>query len=528
MSNDAPNAPGPPAMSPNRDELTTLLRRLTADRRRALRRLALMLVASLVLAVSWAQHHRRVRAFVNGEIDLEGRPRYEPPHAVDRQALEGIDFDRVHAELIPAWTIALGRATSPSRQRYADRVFTELQSEVAPDPNLAELLRGTHRALTDDPIEHAHRLDYFLWAYNHYLDTQGIPWRLEASLALTTDRAIFRTLSYEVLADQRDPHGRRLRLLRRGDRTNTREGWLGHSGGENGALVLMERVLHFAARHVWPGLHPALDGRRPEAERAWLGYVREEIRAQLEPVHYALLEESAADQQALIEVQAAVAARAECGSRFSLPPMPYNGLSMRWQARLLHALERGQLYPECPEITLAEAAQLVGASERLASTPGLLDALEHLAMVVARAVAVHELQHVADGEVPACPGCPDELVGVARAEVSAYLSAFSTEGLGYLSLLQACATPRGPGVHGAALTAVLEVLLPYGCEGPTLHGLYPFAEQIERHLFGARPDVALPRLPPRVAILPRRPPHRRHPGSARPLATGWGMTVSPR
>lgn len=149
-------------------------------------------------------------------------------------------------------------------------------------------------------------------------------------------------------------------------------------------------------------------------------------------------------------------------------------------------------------------------------------------MVVANAVAVHELQHVADGDEPRCPRCPEELVGVARAEVSAYLSAFSTEGLGYLSLLQACATPRGRGVHGAALTAVLDVLLPYGCEGPTLHGLYPLAARIERHLFGGRPDVELPdALPARVAILPRRAPRRHRRSPARPLATGWGVPVSP-
>src|SRR5690606_13253695 len=140
-------------------------------------------------------------------------------------------------------------------------------------------------------------------------------------------------------------------------------------------------------------------------------------------------------------------------------------------------------------ITLDEAARIAGASERLASTEGLEDAVERLAMVVMRAVAAHELQHVEDGDEPACFNCPEELTGIARAEVSAYLSAFSTEGLGYLSLLQACATPRSGGIHSAALTAVLEVILPYGCEGPTLHGLYELAERIETHLFGKRGDV---------------------------------------
>src|SRR5690606_6247896 len=98
---------------------------------------------------------------------------------------------------------------------------------------------------------------------------------------------------------------------------------------------------------------------------------------------------------------------------------------------------------------------------------------------------------------------PPELEGLARAEVSAYVAAFSTEGLGYLALFQACATPRGDGVHGAALSALLDVILPFGCAGPRLYGLYELAERIEAYLFGKRGDVHVPPLPPRVPLLPR-------------------------
>ncbi len=525
---NAMEPPQPPAR-----ELASFLGRLTLARRRALGRLCACLVALAVAGALFSWHKERVRAYVRGEIDLDGAPRYEPAHPVDRRALARIDLARVHGELIPAWTIATGRATSPGRRALAERAYEELAAEVAPDANLAELLASTHRALRDDPLENARRLDYLLWAYNRYLDEQELPWRLEASLSVGEARAIFRTMTYEVLADARTREGHRLRLLRRADRTNTLEGWLGHSqGGDEGALVLLARVLHFTIRHVWPGLHPALDPRRPEAERPWLGYVRGEVRAALDAETYRLLSETAVDQQTLIEVAASIEARRACGSRYRIRELPYNGLSPRGLRSVRLALERSAIEggEECPEITLDEAARIVGASERLASTDGLAEAVERLTMVVARSVSVHELQHVADGDEIACPGCPKWLEqGVARAEVSAYLSALSTEGVGYLALLQACATPRGEGLHGAALRAVLEAILPYGCEGPTRHDLYGYAERIEARLFGKRGDVTLPaELPERVALLARpagRPPSR---PVHRPLESGWGVALSAR
>ncbi|MCZ7687012.1 MAG: hypothetical protein M5U28_53030 [Sandaracinaceae bacterium] len=501
------------------------MRRITADRRRALVRALLALVGFGLAWWGWSEVRDRVRAYARGEIDLEGEPRYEPPHPVDRRALARIDFAAVHAQHIPAWSIAISRATTPGRRRYADRMYEALAAEVAPDRNLSALLASSHRALREDPIEHAHELDYLLWAYNHYLDENDVPWRIEASLALGEERAIFRTMSYEVLADA-TTEGHRLRLIRRADRTNSIEGWLGHTRDDEGALVVMQRVLHFTVRHVWPALHPALDERRPAAERSWLPFVREEVRAALPEATYRLLSETAVDQQAMIEVAEAVRDRRACGSTFSIAGLPYNGMTNSDREALQRALAYAELIPECPPITVDEAARLVGASERLESNGALADAIERLAMVVARSVAAHELQHAADGEEVECPGCPKGLVGIARAEVSAYLGAFASEEVGYLALFQACATPRGRGLHGAALGAVLEELLPYGCEGPPLHGLQWFATRIERQLFGKRARVELPALPARVALLPRRTRPARPPTPWRPLESGWGVAVA--
>ena len=509
-----------------------------AELRRSKRR---GLIVSLTVAAwccallfAWPLHARNVRAYVNGEADLSGAPRFSPDRGMSDYARGAIDFEELHREVIPAWTVGLAQAAQSGRRYWADRAddrFATLAAAVEPDPNLSDLLRQTHEALRHDPVGRADRVDYWLWAYNRYLDDSHIPWRLEASLALRdANSAVLITRSYEVLADARTPTGERLRLMRRADRLGIVAGWLGRTGRNgDGAMVLMRRVLHFTVRHIWPAMHPALDRRRPRRERTWLPAVREELQAALPQATLDLLRETAVDQQALIEVAEEIEARQRCGSRFRLAGLSYNGLSRRNARAIQNALVRSRGNSECPEVTLDEAARIVGASERLARTVGLEDAIERLTMVVARSVAVHELRHAADGDdldEIECPGCPERVEGLARAEVSAYLSAMSTEGLGYLALFQACATPSGRSIQGAARQSVLSTLLPYGCEGPPLHGLYAAATDLEHQLFGARRPVVLPALPDRVQLLPRG-----HRTAAVPrataLASGWGLRLRP-
>lgn len=491
-------------------EFDEAVRAMGARRRRALAYGIAAAAASAIFALVWPELGRDVRAYTRGETTIDGEPRYEPAHPMGSYATGQIDFDRVHRQLIPAWTVGLGIASTASTPYWGERAderFQELAFELEPDPNLSDLMASTHQILRHGTLDQVQRIDYSLWAYNRYLDDAGVPWRLEASLSSRGVRPVLHTRNYQILADARTGDDLRLRLLRRADRMNNIEGWMGRTGQHgDGAMVLMRRVLHFSVRHVWPGLHAALDERRPAAERSWVPWVRQEIQAALDEETYRLLSETAEDQQALIEVAAAIEAREACGSRFRVYSLPYNGLTPRSIQALRHALARSDGNTECPEVLVDEAARIVGASERLATTPGLSHAIERLAMVVARSVAAHELRHAADGDdndaIP-CPGCPDGLDGLARAEVSAYLSAMSTTGLGYLALFQACATPSGLGVQGAAKDAVIEALLPFGCEGPTLWGLYRLASELEAQLFGERQLVEVPEIPDRVELLAR-------------------------
>ncbi|GAB4204010.1 MAG: hypothetical protein OHK0013_18590 [Sandaracinaceae bacterium] len=466
----------------------------TLERRRLLvRGLSVVLALATVLGLG-LRHASTVSALLRREIDLTGRPIYVPLHAVSEAQLARIDFDDVHRRLLPRFVLALGRAETPAGRRRAEYAFRALREALAPDPNLVELWGELHLLASLDPVRHARRIDYLLWAHNHYLESRGQPYRVEATLHLRGERPRLVTRSYRVLDDASDGAGHRARYLRRIDRVGLVEPWLGHTTREeDGAMLVADRILHFATRHVWPALAPALDERRPARERGSLPGMRAEVRAALSPELFAVLEETAEDQQALLEASASIESRHACGSRFRVFDLPYRGLSRRSHAMLALAIEQSR-GSRCPDVTLAEAAQIVGASERLAHTPRLEEALEALASFTARAVAAHEVRHVADGpsRTLACPGCPPGTPALVRAELSAYLASFATEGVGHTAVLIACANPeRERGVDAHAIRLAVEATLPDGCEGTAPEDLLARARRAETRYFGDRARVSL-------------------------------------
>ncbi|MFW5920435.1 MAG: hypothetical protein ACOCUS_01245, partial [Polyangiales bacterium] len=408
--------------------------------------------------------------------------------------------------LIPAWVIASAQArASNNATTWAEDDYERLRGELAADPNLAALFDELHLLLGTDPLSNADRIDYLLWAYNDYLDRNDQPWRVEATLYVRDQRPIFYTTSYRILSDVETEDGRRVRLVRRADPTNVVEGYLGHTQrAGDGAFVVMDRVLHFAARNVWPLMHPAIDDRRPREEGAFGPAIRDEALATLSPDLHGLLQETAVDQQALVEVAQSIHARRGCGNHFRVWGLPYKGLSSRDQRSLVGALLRSR-ESECPEVTLPEAARMVGASERLRHTDDIDAAIEELGAWVARGVAAHELRHVADdaGGGPDCDGCPQSMSEAAVAELSAYLSAFATPRAGRVALLQACAlVGRDGGAHAEALAFAFERLLPDGCGGGPPEDVHARARELELELFGDREPVRLPeRFPQSVAMM---------------------------
>ena len=508
-----------PEGSPSPGDLSSdpiILRQWRARARRGLRVAMGTVALGVVLATAALTWWTELGRVWRGESRVDGTPLYEPSHEL-RVEGSAVDWRRVHATLIPRWLIARGHAhRTLSAQGIADfdeaarahRAFTELRFAVRSDPNLTGLVDELELRAAD-PVAHAERIDYLLWAWNEYLDRHAVPWRLEANLHLRRDgSAAFVTRSYEILADLEDDAGRRLRLLRRADLTNVDEGFLGHTPGrDEGALVILDETLRFAVRHVWPMLNPGLDEYLPTEQRAVAGPVRARLR--LGAAERARLRETAVDQLALVEVADSIHARAECGSRFRVWGLPWNGLAPPDQNALIAALDRSR-GRDCPEVTLGEAARMIGASERLGQTPALADAVESLGTWVARAVAIHELRHVADGgsEVE-CPGCPPAMLPDTRAELSAYLASFAVDEVAHVAALQACAMQpekhegsREP--HALALAFAVPRLLPNGCDGAIPEDLAERARHLERSLFGDRAPVRLPEaFPVHIPLLAR-------------------------
>lgn len=469
-----------------------------------------LLVASTLAAIAAVIGSRFewVDAYARGEIDLAGEPRFEPLHPVDPEALARVDLEELHARAIPEWIERLGEAQTAGGRRRAEEAWRLLRVALEPEPNLLAIWDELHELLTQRPAQSARRIDWLLWAHDQYLDRAGAPYRIEASLHLRGRRPIVSTLSYRVLADLDTTRGR-VRVLKRIDRTRIVEGWLGHTArAEDGAIVIADRVLHFAVRHAWPALNEALDGRRPSAERGVLEGVREEAEAALDPEHLALLRATAEDEQVLIEVADSIRARRACGARFDVFELPYRGISVASHQALRQALWASR-YSQCPDVTLSEASALVGASERLRTAEGLEAALESLTAWVARGIAAHELRHVEDVEAPLCSGCFEGMPPVARSELSAYLAALATPGIGYLAALQACAAPgeAHDARHALAIQMAMEAAIPGGCSGDAGVGLYARARTAERRYFGARTSAELPAaFPTTLAVLSRRAP----------------------
>jgi len=430
-----------------------------------------------------------------GELNIWLEPCYRARFDVPRDAVTDADLRRVHERLLPAWVLARFAETtrpSPERRDAEAQSFFLLRHAVAPDANLVSLFDQLRQALSAQPEVDAERVDYLVWALNDYQRSRHSPYRVEASLVEYAGRLQLYARTYRVASEMSARQGD-LRLLRRLDSTNLVEGDLGHTGRpEDGALVLLDRVLAYSVRRVWPTLNPALEGRLDPPRRAMAAAVRAEAFDALSPDLLVLLHEGAEDELSLLEVARSVADRRRCGSTFSIWGLPWRGLAAPDREELVDAL-RASRGSACPKVTPAEAARMIGASQRLAQTRDLAPAVEELATWVARAVSVHELRHVADGSVPSCPGCPTSMGGSTRAELSAYVSSMATPGIGYLSLMQACHVGAGTeSPHRRALLYLERHLLPEGCDGSPPSDLYARASELELELFGSRSSVRIP------------------------------------
>jgi hypothetical protein len=284
-----------------------------------------------------------------------------------------------------------------------------------------------------------------------------------------------------------------LRVLRRVDRSNLREGYLGMVvEGDERALVLVDRVRDFALDELWQLFDPALDPELSAREAAFAPLARAEAAALLEPAQVEVLRATARARWEMRAVGMAMELRRACGAGLSMRAPPWQGLD-KAELDLLEDLSARSGNPACPDITLDEVDRLRAATRLIRQTGDLEPALEALVAWAARATAVHELQHVADTrahgvlEAPPCGSCGELPAAVGR-ELSAYTASLAHSGAGSAALLQAC-QQRG-GSHGWAVDE-LSGRLGGACDVPGVT-LGARAQALEAALYGARDAMAIP------------------------------------
>jgi len=501
----------PPAHLPTEADLASVLRAST--RRRVLLTVA-ALVALATLAFVAARKGPAITAWFRGETDLRGRRRYHPARPPDRAALARIRFDRVHGELLPHWLIAVQREKTFDDRDRAEEALARLRLAIEPDPNLDAITLELDARIREDLAGNSARVRYLLWAWSAYLDSAGVPYRVEGSVVhprRSPAKLHFRV--YRVLDDARVGVGAqryRARLLRRVDRTNLIEADLGHtSDADEGALVVVDTVFNFAVDDVWPLLDANDDPQRPPMQRAHAAFVRIEAARALPREDLARLTATAHARFAMLQAAASINARAWCESALYIQRVPWRGYSLELVRAARAVARETPEDPDCPPLLPEEADDFAAGSAVMRETAGLDHALASLVVWVSRAVVVHEARHAADDREAdglrsemRCAHCPPWLRTSGRAELSAYLASFATPGIGHLSYFQACrAAGVGMGPHVDALTVASESLHRGGCLAPP-GGLYTRAGRLERELLGHTSAVTLPPAPPVERFMP--------------------------
>jgi hypothetical protein len=434
---------------------------------------------------------------------------FQAPYPVDPQTLAGIDMDRVHGQLFPAWIIALQHKPHSVGRANAERAFADLRSEAGRDPNLGGLLDRIHEGMMDGTYDFHGELRALIKGWNDYLAQGGIPFRLEHHIAQSAEGPQHRARFYRVVADipvSTERSMQHVLVLARQDRTNLTEGFLGQTSTDPGtALIMTDRIAQYAIERIWP----LFDRQSEITTSALLERVRAEAREELsEPTLDALTRTLLARRQLEAELRT-LSQRRGCGAGVVIENVPWNGLSNRALA-LVNGVAQKNERRGCPRVTLDDADHISTLSERLSNDASLVRALGELAAWVGKSVVAHEARHLADSRDddhldPSnfCRDCPATFDYATRAEVAAYLASFATPHAGYVALLQACGneSSRG-GTHSTALEFVLPKLLADGCSGPVPEDLYSQAAAVHAQLFGRTRPVALPTSFPTTIPIP--------------------------
>ena len=434
---------------------------------------------------------------------------WEPSAAADPARLASIDFEWVHAELLPAWVISLHHDPYTLGQAREHRRFEALIGEAGKDPNLELLLRELRDRATSGVTSNASEITYLLDGWNGYMGEAELPWYVAYDLVKTARGGRMYTRSYRVhreVTARVSGQPQHVHLLARVDSTNVGELFFGQTDvNEERAMVVTDRIAEFALDRLWPLMNPNADSLLEGMERTFAPALRREAAMHLSSESMAVLAHGAETRRVLKGRLNEIARRKSCGRGIMVENLPWNGLTTRGRSIVSRAAAHNEKRG-CSLVTSSDAEFLIDASDALSDDLRLRQALRELTAWLARAVSAHEVRHLADGSKgrpgPSCDGCPPGMSERGRAEVSAYVASMATEGVGYLALFQACGVDV-PTHHdsGGALDFVLGVLAPQGCDAGPPQRLYAQAGVMEWVLFKRVEAIVLPAdFPPELPL----------------------------
>ena len=413
-------------------------------------------------------------------------------------------IERVHVELLSAWLLSRAKAAGAGPEEEA---FEELL-DALDEGGIPEL-----RAIAEDLREETQRRGYekddalagHLTAWNEALDRAGAPFVIRGG-ALESPRGpqLFIT-SGRTLHDGVVDVGSqtvRVRVIERVDDMNIRESVLGENVEvAQGGLLLSDRVLEFAIDRIWPILDPQA---KPTAWSATMvDAVRAEVRRDLSPESYAVLEDLAGARLAAVEAALATQSRRKC-SGFLFPRVGWRGVSPRDR----DVLRRHVSAKDCPDVTEQEFEAVRTFTDRASAEPDLEEAVGALLAWSLRPIALHEGRHAADVEVTGsllepvpCSACGD-LSDRAKNELSAYAAEFAWTSAPAMAAYQVCLAIAGSGgSHRSAIEFLFDEL-----DGDCVSGLPDQAtvRAFEKRAFARDQPMALREaFPGSIPIPPR-------------------------
>jgi hypothetical protein len=456
----------------------------------------------LVFGVALLGMRPTVRALLRGEMDLEGRRVFVPPHGPTPAELAEVDLELVHAELLPVW---LAEVEDARRGLDADEAgaFAALLAEAGRDPNLAGILVELRALVLHDLDTEAGRALYLLWAWEDYVGHFGHPWAVEAGVSRVRGRPSLQLATYSVhgvLEAKVGIGAHEIRLVERADAGELREAYLGATRrADDHARVVIDRVADFAVEEIWPLLDASDDASLSLAEQAWAPSLRLEAASALAVSDLDVLVATAPAQRRIRAVVNTVRERRECARRRLLQRVPWAGFGEAELSRL-QAVAAIEVDRACPSITPLELSELAEASRQLREHEDLRAPVGALVAWTTQHVAIHEARHLADraevgglDEPIECRSCGPEMSSDARAELSGQLAAIAWSGSPATAMYQACLlVHRDPEAPHAQAMDLLTTRLRRPCGSGPPADLDRLARELEGEMLGRSDPIALP------------------------------------